>query len=74
MCSEAVGVFVWGGGGCMCSLVCVCVGGGGGCTNDFLRMEGFNDVLYFYKLFVLECVPVYTALLFIISVCADILL
>ena len=62
----------------------VCVGGGvhvfpgvcvgGGCTNDFLRMEGFNDVLYFYKLFVLECVPVYTALLFIISVCADILL
>ena len=40
----------------------------------FLTMEGFNDVLYFYKLFVLECVPVYTALLFIISVCADILL
>ena len=53
--------------------VCVC-GGGGGCTNEFLRMKGLNDVLHFYKLFVLECVPVYTALLFIISVCADILL
>ena len=39
-----------------------------------MRMEGFNDVLYFYKLLVLECVPVHTALLFIMSVCSDILL
>ena len=52
--------------------MCVC---GGGDVQMFLfcfLMEGFNGVLY--KLFVLECVPVYTALMFIISVCADILL
>ena len=38
------GECVSGVGMCMCSLVW---GGGGGCTNEFLRMEGFNDVLYF---------------------------
>ena len=29
----------------VCTCVCVCVAGG--CTNEFLRMEGFNDALYF---------------------------
>ena len=66
MCSEAVGVnvFVRVGWGCACVPWCMCVWGGGGwwCTNEFLRMEGFNDVLYFISclclsafLYILHC-------------------
>ena len=58
LCEWGVGVHVFPG---VCVFVCVWGGGGGGggCTNEFWRMEGFNYVLYFYKLFVLECIPVY---------------
>ena len=50
--------------GCMCSLVCVCVcvcvsvcvcvggcRGGGGCTNECLKMKGFNNALYVVSCF-----------------------